>query len=192
MICPPCALPLVQPAEQGQVYQAVPAPQYAPAPAPEGSFWSRLPPLVYIGVGKAPPCPAGPPPRSMRRRHPQAPPSTRSRPSMRAQALQRRPRAVAARARRMRPAPLPPTTAAAGVVLAGLLGKVMELVKGGPQKMQEMAMEQMMKQMMKQMGAPPGEAGDLGGRVRRRPVAPPARARAAPPAPCLAASWRRR
>ncbi len=44
----------------------------------------------------------------------------------------------------------------AGVVLAGVLGKVMEVVKGGPQKMQQMAMEQMMKQMMKQMGAPPG------------------------------------
>lgn len=50
---------------------------------------------------------------------------------------------------------------ATGVVLAGVLGKVMELVKGGPQKMQEMAMQQMMKQMMKQMGAPPGELVEL-------------------------------
>ena len=39
------------PQQQGQAYQAVPAPQYAPPPAPEGSFWSRIPPLVYIGVG---------------------------------------------------------------------------------------------------------------------------------------------
>lgn len=44
-----------------------------------------------------------------------------------------------------------------GVVLATVLGKVMAVVKGGPQKMQEMAMQQMMKQMMKQMGAPPGQ-----------------------------------
>jgi hypothetical protein len=42
------------------------------------------------------------------------------------------------------------------VVLATVLGKVMAVVKGGPQKMQEMAMEQMMKQMMKQMGAASG------------------------------------
>ncbi|KAI7836497.1 hypothetical protein COHA_009645 [Chlorella ohadii] len=84
----------VAPQQQGQAYQAVPAPQYAPPPAPEGSFWSRIPPLVYIGVG---------------------------------------------------------------VVLAGVLGKVLEVVKGGPQRMQQMAMEQMMKQMMKQMGAPPAQ-----------------------------------
>ena len=38
-------------AEQAQVYQAVPAgPQYV-APPPEPSFWGKIPPLVYIGVG---------------------------------------------------------------------------------------------------------------------------------------------
>ncbi len=47
--------------------------------------------------------------------------------------------------------PLSFSLAAAGVVLASL-GKVVSAVKGGPQKMQAMAMEQMMKQMMKQMG----------------------------------------
>ncbi|EFN51559.1 hypothetical protein CHLNCDRAFT_59183 [Chlorella variabilis] len=49
-----------------------------------------------------------------------------------------------------------------GVVLATVLGKVMAVVKGGPQKMQEMAMEQMMKQMMKQMGGAPGGANPFG------------------------------
>ena len=47
--------------------------------------------------------------------------------------------------------------AAAGLVLAAVLNKVMAVIKGGPQKMQEYAMQQMMQQMMKQMGsAPPG------------------------------------
>ena len=46
-----------------------------------------------------------------------------------------------------------------GVLLGNVVGTALEFVKGGPQKMQEMAMQQMMKQMMK--GA--GGAGGMGG-----------------------------
>ena len=35
-----------------------------------------------------------------------------------------------------------------GVLLGNVVGTALEFVKGGPQKMQEMAMQQMMKQMM--------------------------------------------
>ena len=47
-----------------------------------------------------------------------------------------------------------------GVLMANVIGSAIKLVKGGPQKMQEMAMEQMMKQMMNQAmkGAPGGAA----------------------------------
>jgi hypothetical protein len=48
-----------------------------------------------------------------------------------------------------------------GIVAANVIGSVLNFVKGGPQKMQEMAMKTMMDQMMKQAmkGAPPGAAG---------------------------------
>ncbi|XP_075263523.1 uncharacterized protein LOC142355154 [Convolutriloba macropyga] len=46
-----------------------------------------------------------------------------------------------------------------GVVLAFVLAKVLELVRGGPQAMQEKATEMMMQQMMKQMGAAGGAGG---------------------------------
>lgn len=49
-----------------------------------------------------------------------------------------------------------------GVLLANVVSTAMEFVKGGPQKMQEMAMQQMMKQMMKQAGAPAGGANPFG------------------------------
>ena len=42
--------PLQPQQQQGQVYQA--APQYAlPPPQPEPSFWSQIPPIVYVGIG---------------------------------------------------------------------------------------------------------------------------------------------
>lgn len=49
-----------------------------------------------------------------------------------------------------------------GVLLGNVVGTALEFVKGGPQKMQEMAMQQMMKQMMKQAGGAPG-ANPFGG-----------------------------
>ena len=49
-----------------------------------------------------------------------------------------------------------------GVLLGNVVGTALEFVKGGPQKMQEMAMQQMMKQMMKQAGGSPG-ASPFGG-----------------------------
>ncbi|KAH7621531.1 hypothetical protein Ndes2526B_g03868 [Nannochloris sp. 'desiccata'] len=48
-----------------------------------------------------------------------------------------------------------------GILVANVIGSALNFVKGGPQKMQEMAMKTMMDQMMKQAmkGAPPGAAG---------------------------------
>jgi len=48
-----------------------------------------------------------------------------------------------------------------GILVANVVGSALSFVKGGPQKMQEMAMKTMMEQMMKQAtkGAPPGAAG---------------------------------
>lgn len=59
-----CPRNLVQPQqyEQGQAQQYQAVPQYGPppsaAPAKQGSFWSNIPPLVYIGVGASPSTPA--------------------------------------------------------------------------------------------------------------------------------------
>ena len=64
-----------------------------------------------------------------------------------------------------------------GVLLANVVSTAMEFVKGGPQKMQEMAMQQMMKQMMKQAGAPGGAgANPFGGMPGFPPPPPPAAA----------------
>eukprot|EP00890_Picochlorum_soloecismus_P000707 jgi/Picsp_1/1637/NSC_05112-R2_---NA--- len=46
-----------------------------------------------------------------------------------------------------------------GILTANVVSSALNFVKGGPQKMQQMAMEQMMKQMMKQAGVPPPGAG---------------------------------
>jgi hypothetical protein len=55
------------------------------------------------------------------------------------------------------------------VVLTAVLQKVLAVIKGGPQKMQEIAMQQMMQQMMKQMVKQMGGAqgGWVGGWVLR-------------------------
>lgn len=147
------------------MYQAVP--QYAPpAPAPKASFWSDIPPLVYVGVGA---CAVwwvlrvagwvlGAEARTRRPLHvgagriwlcllPGAPPLPHH----------EFPSSLAAPSSH----PRPRNPRCAGVVLAGVLGKVVDLVRGGPQRMQQMMMEQAMKQMMKQMG---GAGGCMGGR----------------------------
>jgi hypothetical protein len=91
-----------QPAEEvapQATYQAAPAPSPVQQAPPPTSFWSGVPPLVWIGVG---------------------------------------------------------------VLLGNVVSTALEFVKGGPQKMQEMAMQQMMKQMMKQAGAPGGAGSPFG------------------------------
>lgn len=187
LLHPPGPCPFLSPAlqpqqyEQGQVQQYQAVPQYGPppgaAPAKEPSFWSNIPPLVYIGVGGC--CASLPAEHGQTLLCPAlALPlagrltlcldvcsgsggscGSRAAPSKLTSAQ------LLASSTHSSSGPGPGTPA--GVVMAGVLSKVMAVVRGGPQKMQEMMMQQMMQQMMKQMGAPPtgGRPGLLVGQL---------------------------